>query len=104
MTLFDTREQAFEMKHAKDAEKQFRALARRARLLGDWAAKQLGLTGDAAKAYSREVVIAHLDDTDSACITQKLLSDLAGRVEADAIHAKVAEYRREARKRPRATD
>ncbi|MEL7213307.1 MAG: ATPase inhibitor subunit zeta [Pseudomonadota bacterium] len=104
MTLFDGREQAFEMKYANDTEKQFRALARRARLLGDWAAKQLGKTGDAAKAYSREVVIAHLDDTDSACVTQKLLADLEGLATPETIHAKVAEYRREARKRPRATD
>lgn len=104
MALFDTREQAFETRYTRDAEQQFRARARRARLLGDWAAKLLGKTGDAARDYAREIVIAHLEDTDSTCVTQKLIVDLAGCADAETITAKVAEYRTEARKRPRGTD
>ena len=44
MTQFDDRERAFEAKFAHDEEMQFRISARRNRLLGEWAARQMGLT------------------------------------------------------------
>ena len=44
MTQFDDRERAFEAKFAHDEEMQFRITARRNRLLGEWAARQMGLT------------------------------------------------------------
>ena len=44
MTTFDEREQAFEGKFAHDQEMAFRVTARRNRLLGQWAAAQMGLT------------------------------------------------------------
>ena len=44
MTQFDDRERAFEAKFARDEEMQFRITARRNRLLGEWAARQMGLT------------------------------------------------------------
>ena len=56
MTTFDDRENAFENKFAHDAEMQFRAEARRNKLLGLWAAELMGKTGDDAEAYAREVV------------------------------------------------
>jgi len=54
MTTFDKREEGFEKKFALDEEQKFKAEARRNRLLGLWAAEKLGLTGDAATAYSRK--------------------------------------------------
>ena len=54
MTTFDKREEGFEKKFALDEEQKFKAMARRNRLLGLWAAEKLGLSGDAATAYSRK--------------------------------------------------
>jgi hypothetical protein len=60
MTSFDDREKGFERKFAQDEELKFRATARRNRLLGLWAAEQMGVTGEAAQAYAREVIKADL--------------------------------------------
>ncbi len=62
MTTFDEREEGFEKKFALDEEQKFRAEARRNRLLGLWAAEKLGITGDAAAAYAREVVAAEFEE------------------------------------------
>jgi hypothetical protein len=58
MTTFDEREKAFEAKYKRDNELQFKVTARRNRLLGEWAAAKLGLTGQAAADYAKEVVSA----------------------------------------------
>ncbi len=58
MTTFDEREEGFEKKFALDEEQKFKAEARRNRLLGLWAAEKLGMTGEAATAYAKEVVAA----------------------------------------------
>ena len=55
MTLFQDREQAFEQMFVHDEEARFRALARRNKLLGQWAATQLGLKGGEADAYAAEI-------------------------------------------------
>ncbi|NBT51387.1 MAG: DUF1476 domain-containing protein, partial [Marivivens sp.] len=60
MSTFDDREKAFEDKFAHDAEMQFKAEARRNKLLGLWAAELLGKSGEDANAYAAEVVKADL--------------------------------------------
>jgi hypothetical protein len=62
MTTFDKREEGFEKKFAHDEELRFKANARRNKLLGLWAAEQLGLAGADAETYAKEVVIADLDE------------------------------------------
>ena len=62
MTTFDKREEGFEKKFALDEEQKFKAMARRNRLLGLWAAEKLGLSGDAATAYAKEVVAADFEE------------------------------------------
>src|SRR5437868_14814272 len=47
-TTFDKREEGVEKQFAHDEELKFKATARRGRLLGLWAAQQLGLSGTAA--------------------------------------------------------
>jgi hypothetical protein len=64
MTTFDKREEGFEKKFAIDEELRFKANARRNKLLGLWAAEKLGITGAAADAYSKEVVVADLETGD----------------------------------------
>ena len=61
MTTFDKREEGFEKKFVIDEELKFKAEARRNRLLGLWVAAQLGMTGDAASAYAKQVVAADFD-------------------------------------------
>ena len=61
MTSFEDREKGFERKFAHDEELKFKATARRNRLLGLWAAEQMGVTGEAAQAYAREVIKADLE-------------------------------------------
>jgi hypothetical protein len=75
MTTFDQREKEFETRFAHDQELQFKATARRNRLLGLWAAQKIGLTADAAEAYARELVDAELAGGVSKVI-EKLCADL----------------------------
>ena len=93
MTTFDKREESFEKKFALDEELKFKAEARRNRLLGLWAAEKLGITGDAATAYAKEVVAAEFEEAGSD-VLHKVLKDLTGKgnaiTEAD-IRAKMGE-------------
>jgi len=61
MTTFDKREEAFEKKFAVREELKFKAEARRNKLLGLWVAEKLGMSGDDAKVYAKEVVAADFD-------------------------------------------
>ena len=61
MTTFDKREEGFEKQFAHDEELKFKATARRNRLFGLWAADKLGLTGPAADAYAKDVVLADFE-------------------------------------------
>jgi hypothetical protein len=75
MTTFEDREKGFERKFAHDEELKFRANARRNKLLGLWAAEQLGLSGDEAQAYAREVVKADLVEPGEEDVFRKVRSD-----------------------------
>jgi len=75
MTTFDKREDAFERKFAHDAELQFKAEARRNKLLGLWAAGLLGKTGDAAEAYAKEVVSADFEEAGEEDVFRKIRAD-----------------------------
>ena len=77
MTTFDKREEGFEKKFAIDEELKFKADARRNKLLGLWVAEQLGLSGDAANAYAKEVVAADFDSAGGAA--GKVTADLAAK-------------------------
>ncbi|HWG04651.1 MAG TPA: DUF1476 domain-containing protein [Beijerinckiaceae bacterium] len=77
MTTFDQREESFEKKFAIDEELKFKADARRNKLLGLWTADKLGMSGDAAKAYAKEVVAADFDRAGGAA--GKVTADLAAR-------------------------
>ena len=75
MTTFDKREEGFEKQFAHDEELKFKANARRNKLLGLWAAEKLGLTGPAAEAYAKEVVIADLEEAGDDDVFRKLRKD-----------------------------
>ena len=75
MTNFEDREKGFERKFAHDEELKFRATARRNKLFGLWAAEQLGLSGDEAQAYAREIVKADLAEPGEEDVFRKVRSD-----------------------------
>jgi hypothetical protein len=79
MSTFDKREEGFEKKFALDEEQKFKALARRNRLLGMWAAEKLALTGDAATAYAKEVVAADFEEAGDGDVVRKVLGDLTAK-------------------------
>lgn len=70
---------AHEQKHVALSEKEFKVLARRNRLFGLWAAERLGLAGDAAAAYARDVVVSDMDEPGDADVLRKVLGDLAAK-------------------------
>jgi hypothetical protein len=76
MTTFDDREKAFENKFAHDEELKFRALARRNKHLGLWAAAKLGKTGEEADAYAKALILAELEDGGDEDVFRKLKADL----------------------------
>lgn len=75
MTSIDDRKNAFEKKFAHDEELKFKALARRNKQLGLWAAEKLGKTGDAADAYAKEVVVADLQEAGEEDVFRKVRAD-----------------------------
>ena len=75
MTTFDKREEGFEKKFAHDEELRFKAMARRNKLFGLWAAEKLGLTGDAADAYAKEVVMSDFEEAGDEDVFKKVRKD-----------------------------
>ncbi len=89
MTTFDDREHAFEAKFAHDEEMQFRAVARRNKLLGLWAAELMGKTGDDAQAYAKEVVKADFEEAGHEDVVRKVAGDLGALATQDEIRGKM---------------
>jgi hypothetical protein len=84
MSQFDDRERAFETKFAHDEEMKFRVLARRNRLLGEWAARKMGLSQEETESYSKDVVRADFEEAGDGDVIRKVLGDLtAAGVEID---------------------
>jgi hypothetical protein len=86
MTTFDKREEGFEKKFAHDAELQFKATARRNRMLGMWAAAKLGITGADADAYAKAVVVADLEEAGDDDVFRKIRKDFDDKGVAESDH------------------
>jgi hypothetical protein len=92
MSSLDKREEGFEKKFALDEEQKFKAEARRNKLLGLWAAEKLGLTGDAAASYAKEVVAADFEVSGDSDVLGKVTRDLADKgVSEQQIRVKMGE-------------
>ncbi len=76
---FDDRRKAAESKWAHDAEIRFKVMARRNKLLGLWAASEMGLSGDAAEAYAKEVIKADFEEVGDEDVYRKVSGDLAAK-------------------------
>lgn len=97
MTTFDDRENAFEAKFAHDAEMQFKAEARRNKLLGLWAAGLMGKSGDEAAEYAREVIKADFQEAGDDDVLRKVKGDLGDLATEDKIRQMMVELMREAK-------
>ncbi len=76
VTQFDDRERAFEAKYARDEEMQFRVIARRNRLLGEWAARQMGLSEAETESYAKDVVRSDFEEAGEHDVIRKVMGDL----------------------------
>jgi len=79
MSGFDRRREGFESKFALDEELKFKAIARRDKMLGLWAAEKMGLTGAAAEEYAHEVARADQQEPGDEDVVRKLTQDFAAR-------------------------
>ncbi len=73
---FKDREKGYEAKYQHDQEMLFKITARRNKLLGLWAAEIMGISGDAAEEYAKEVVAADFEEAGDADVVRKVLGDL----------------------------
>lgn len=79
MSNIDERKKAFEEKFARDQELAFRVESRASRLIGLWVAEKLGLSGDDAKTYARDVISANLDEPGLEDVFRKIKGDLVSK-------------------------
>jgi hypothetical protein len=86
MTTFDKREEGFEKQFAHDEELRFKATARRNKLLGQWAAEKLGLSGAEADSYAKSVVMADFEEAGDHAVTRKIRTDFDAKGVAQSDH------------------
>jgi hypothetical protein len=94
MSSFNDREKGQEAKFAHDAELRFKAEARRNKLLGLWAAEQMGMSEEHAKEYAAEVVAADFAEAGEEDVFRKVSEDLKAKgasVSDEMIRKKMAE-------------
>jgi hypothetical protein len=97
---FDDRQRGQETKFQLDQDLEFKAQARRAKLVGLWAAGLMGLDGDAADQYAKSVVVADLEEAGTEDLFRKIRADLdqqAVQLSDHQIRAKMEEALAEAR-------
>jgi len=96
-TTFDKREEGFEKQFAHDEELKFKAMARRNKMLGLWAAGILGKSGADAEAYAKEVVLADFEEAGDTDVLRKVTKDLQPKgITEQQIRARMTELLTEA--------
>lgn len=86
MTTFDKREEDFERKFAHDEELRFKALARRNRMLGHWAAEKLGLGAADVEGYAKELIDLEVGPDGEEAVFRKLRTDFDAKGVAQSDH------------------
>ena len=89
MTTFDDRDRAYEAKFVLDADQEFKAVARRNRMLGRWAGEQLGLSGEQLDEYCRSVVKADFQEAGDDDVLRKVAADLEGKAGPAEVRAEM---------------
>ncbi|MGD9806720.1 MAG: DUF1476 domain-containing protein [Hyphomicrobiaceae bacterium] len=95
MTTFDERQKSFEKKFAHDQDLKFKAESRRNKMIAEWAAAKLGVTGPALDEYIKSVRKADLAEKGDDDVVRKITKDLSDKgiqvAEAD-IRNQMAEF------------
>jgi hypothetical protein len=86
MTTFDKRQEGFEQKFAHDEQLRFKANARRNKMLGQWAAGKLGLSGTSADDYAKDVIVADLEEAGDDGVFRKIRRDFDAKGVAQSDH------------------
>jgi hypothetical protein len=86
MTTFDKREDDFEKRFAHDEELRFKAIARRNKMLGQWAAEKLGLKDAPADAYVKDVTAAAFGPGGDNDVFRKIRQDFDAKGVAQTDH------------------
>ncbi len=73
----DTKDKGHEIDFLREGEMEFKVIARRNKLLGLWAAEKMGVTGETAKEYSKEVVASDFEEPGDDDVVRKVMKDLA---------------------------
>ncbi len=92
---FKEREEGNEAKLKHDADVHFRIQARRDKLLGEWAAGQMGLEGDEAANYPIDLVKADVQEPGDDDVLRKLMTDFSAHgveVSEEALSQRMAEF------------
>ncbi len=97
MSSFDDRSDAFENKFAHDAQMQFKAEARRNKLLGLWAAGLMGIQGDDAESYAKDVIKSDFEEAGDDDVVRKVAADLGDKASEDDIRGKMKSFLAEAK-------
>ena len=91
MSGFKKRKQDAENRFKHDQELEFKATARRNKLLGQWAAEQMGISGSEVEDYAKEVVISDFDRPGDEDVLEKVLGDFT----ANGIDISASKLRKE---------
>ncbi len=105
MTTFNDREKGFESKFALDQEQEFKAMARRNKLLGLWAAEKMGLSPESGEDYAKAVVRADFEQPGEEDVFRKIAGDFKAsslNVSEGEIRSKMDEFASVARDQVRA--
>ena len=79
MSEFENRQKGQEKKFEMDQELEFKAGARRNKLIGLWAAGLMGLAGEEAQAYAKSVVLADFEEAGDEDVLRKLRADFTAK-------------------------
>ena len=82
---FKDREKGFESKFAHDEEMRFKVMNRRNKLLGLWAAAEMGKSGADAETYAKAVVAADFEETGDNDVFRKVRGDLDAAKYSDVV-------------------
>ena len=101
MSSFERREEAFENRFAYDEELKFKAEARCCKLFGLWVAEQIGLEGDDAETYAKQVVASNLEEPGFDDVKRKVTPDIEAKglsITSEELEEKLERFMDEAKR------
>lgn len=75
MNTFNDRKKGQESRFAHNQNLEFKAMARRNKLLGLWAAEKMGKTDAQAQDYAKEVIISDFEEAGEDDVFRRIRSD-----------------------------